>query len=164
MRKNLFFIIALPFILAACSKSSSNRCGFTPITAVASAAEIANLKIYLDTNALPYTQHQSGIFYQVITPGSGVIAVPCSDVSVKYVGRLTNGAGFDSSYNLYPNGITFTLGRLIAGWQVGIPLIQKGGSIILYIPPSLGYGSTGSGTTIPPNSNLVFKIDLLNVQ
>lgn len=159
MRKKFFFILALPFLLAACNKSE--KCPYTNTTAVAGSAEVANLKAWLDANSLTYTPHPSGIFYKIVTPGSGASPAVCSDVTVKYSGRVnTSTAPFDQN----TTGVTFTLGQLIAGWQIGIPLIQKGGSIILYIPPSLGYGSTGSGASIPPNSNLVFTIDLLNVQ
>ena len=162
MRKKLFFMLALPLVLAACNKSSPiGNCEFTTTTAVASAAEIANLKAYLDANSLPATQHASGIFYKINTQGSGITPVVCSDVTVKYSGRLTTSS---TPFDQNTTGVTFTLGQLIAGWQIGIPLIQKGGSVILYIPPSLGYGSAGAGASIPPNSYLVFNIDLLNVQ
>lgn len=163
MRTRLFFMLAFSFlVLAACNKSSnSGNCNFTPTNAVAPAAEIAVLKAALDAS---YTQHPSGIFYKITTPGAGITAEVCSDVTVKYLGSLINGTPFDSSYQRSPNGATFTLGQLILGWQIGIPLIKKGGSIILYIPPSLGYGASGGGAAIPPNSNLVFTIDLVNVQ
>jgi FKBP-type peptidyl-prolyl cis-trans isomerase FkpA len=165
MRKTLFFILALPFlVLTACNKSSSGKCNYSPTTATASAAEIATLKAYLDSKSLPYTQHPSGVFYTISTQGAGVVPSVCSDVTVKYVGSLTNGNVFDNSNTTSPGGVTFTLGQLISGWQIGIPLIQKGGSIILYIPPSLGYGSAGAGGSIPPNSYLVFTIELVNVQ
>lgn len=159
MLKKFLFVLAFPFVFAACNKSE--KCPYTTTTAVAPAAEVTNLKAWLDANALPYTQHPSGFFYKVNMPGAGTTASVCSDVTVKYSGRVnTSTAPFDQN----TAGITFTLGQLITGWQIGIPLIQKGGSIILYIPPSLGYGATGSGAAIPPNSNLVFTIDLLNVQ
>lgn len=162
MRKKLLFMLAFPFLLASCNKTSTgDKCGFTTSTAVAGSAEIANLKAWLDANSLTYTQHPSGIFYKITTPGSGATPVVCSDVTVKYSGRLTTS---NTPFDQNTTGVTFTLGQLIAGWQIGIPLIQKGGSIILYIPPSLGYGSAGAGASIPPNSNLVFTIDLLNVQ
>lgn len=162
MRKRLFSIMAFAVILlAACKKS--DKCGYTTTTAVASSAEISNLKSWLDANSLPYTQHSSGVFYKVNAQGSGATPGVCSGVTVKYVGRLQNGTGFDSSYKNYPSGITFTLGELIPGWQIGIPLVQKGGSIILYVPPSLGYGSRANGA-IPANSVLVFNIDLVDVQ
>jgi FKBP-type peptidyl-prolyl cis-trans isomerase FkpA len=162
MRTYLIVIVAAAIAMVSCSKSE--QCPYSPPTSVASAAEVANLKLWLDTNSLPYQEHPSGIFYQVISPGSGATANVCSNVTVKYLGRLTTGAPFDSSYKKYPNGITFALGQLIAGWQHGIPLVKVGGSIILYIPPSLGYGSSGNGPLVPPNSNLVFNIDLVDVQ
>lgn len=158
MRTRLIFMLAFSFlVLAGCTKSSnSGKCNFTTTTAVAPDAEIAALRASLDAS---YTQHPSGIFYKIVTQGAGAIPVVCSDVTVKYIGRVTTATiPFDE------NTATFTLGQLIAGWQIGIPLIQKGGSIILYIPPSLGYGSRGAGPSIPPNSYLVFTIDLVNVQ
>lgn len=155
-------MLALPLLLMACNKSSSSdKCGYSTTTAVAGSAEIANLKAWLDANSLTYTQHPSGIFYKIVTQGAGVTPVVCSDVTVKYSGRTTAST---TPFDQNTTGVTFTLGQLISGWQIGIPLIQKGGSVILYIPPSLGYGSAGSGAAIPPNSNLVFNIELLNVQ
>ena len=167
MRNKLFLMLALPLVFAACHKSK--ECPYTTTKATADPAEVAKLKTYLDSSSIPYKQHPSGIFYHVTTPGSGATPGVCSNVTVKYAGRLTNGAGFDSSYKRAPDGTTFTLGELVAGWQIGIPLIQKGGSITLYIPPSLGYGPNASrdengNIIIPGNSNLVFNIELLNVQ
>jgi FKBP-type peptidyl-prolyl cis-trans isomerase FkpA len=162
MRNKFFFMLALPFLLAACNKSnSSGDCSYKPTTAVASAAEIATMKTWLDANSLTYTQHPSGLFYRIVTPGSGTVPGVCSDVTVKYIGKTTTST---TPFDQNTTGVTFTLGQLIAGWQIGIPLIQKGGSIILYIPPTLGYGSAGAGASIPPNSYLVFTIDLVNVQ
>jgi FKBP-type peptidyl-prolyl cis-trans isomerase FkpA len=162
MRKILFFMLVLATVLTACNKTE--KCPYTPSTAVAGSAEIATLRSWLDANSLPYTEHSSGIFYKVINPGAGATPGVCSNVTVKYIGRLSTGAAFDSSYARYPDGITFALGELIPGWQLGIPLVKKGGSIILYIPPSLGYGSAGSPPQVPPNSNLVFNIELVDVQ
>ena len=72
---------------------------------------------------------------------------------------MENGSVFDQNQA----GVTFTLSQLILGWQKGIPLIKKGGSIKLYLPPSLGYGCNAVGA-IPPGSNLIFSIDLIDVQ
>lgn len=159
MRTKLLLMLALLSVFAACNKSE--KCPYTTSSAVAPATEVANLKAYLDANSLPYTQHSSGIFYQVVTPGTGATASVCSEVTVKYSGRISSSA---TPFDQNSTGVTFTLGQLITGWQIGIPLIKPGGSVILYIPPSLGYGSAGSGAAIPPNSNLVFNIDLVNVQ
>ena len=163
MYKKLFFIIAVPFVMLSCNKKTSSDCGYTKPSSVASAAEVANLKAYLDANSLPYTPHPGGFFYNIVSPGSGATPGVCSGVTVKYLGQLTNGTGFDSSYKRDPAGTSFTLGGLIEGWKYGIPLIKNGGSIKLYIPPSLGYGSSANGA-IPANSNLIFTIELVNVQ
>ena len=169
MRNTFFLLLAIILVFAACSKTEHNTCPYVPNTQVAPAAEIANLKAWLDASSIPYTQHSSGIFYIINTQGSGATPTVCSNVTVKYKGSLTSGAGFDSSYVRDPSGTSFTLGQLIAGWQIGIPLVQQGGSIILYVPPSLGYGTQvirdqNGGILIPANSNLVFKIELVGVQ
>ncbi len=160
MFKKLLFIVPLVILfMAGCKKSSSNGCQFTESTLVAPAAEIANLQTYITANHPAAIQHSSGIFYEIVTPGTGATASICSSVGVRYAGYLTNGSKFDESTTT----ITFPLGQLIVGWQKGIPLIKSGGSINLYIPPSLGYGNRAVGT-IPANSNLVFVIQLDAVQ
>ena len=162
MQKLFSLMLALTLLLSACNKSSTpEKCTYTAPTAVASAAEIANLKAWLDANSLTYTQHSSGIFYQILNPGSGITPVVCSNVTVKYIGRLTTSS---TPFDQNTSGVAFALGQLITGWQIGIPLVQKGGTVILYIPPSLGYGASGAGSSIPPNSNLVFSIELMDVQ
>ena len=169
MLKTFLCALSLSLVFVACNKSSDNKCPYTPTTKTAPAAEVTNLKAVLDAASITYTQHSSGIFYTVNAQGSGATPNVCSYLTVKYAGHLTNGAGFDSSYVRDPGGSSFTLGDLIAGWQIGIPLIQNGGSITLYIPPSLGYGAVDSkdrngNIVIPANSNLVFNIELVNVQ
>jgi FKBP-type peptidyl-prolyl cis-trans isomerase FkpA len=163
MYRKFLFIVALPMVIISCSKSDKS-CGLTLSTATAPASEVAAVQTYLTNNSITADQHPNGLFYKIHQAGSGEVPGACSVVTVKYKGSLTNGSGFDSSYKSNPNGVPFTLGdRLISGWQLGVPLIKKGGSITLYIPPSLGYGATGSGP-IPPNAILVFNIDLVDVQ
>jgi FKBP-type peptidyl-prolyl cis-trans isomerase FkpA len=85
----------------------------------------------------------------------------CSQILISYKGTLKNGTVFDQQ-----NNVIFVLGSLIEGWKKGIPLLKKGGSIKLYIPPSLGYGGTdvrdnNSGqVVIPANSMLIFDVTL----
>lgn len=164
MHQRILLFLTVPiFLLAACAKNTSNySCPYKAPTTVAGAGEVATLKAYLDTNHLPYTQHPSGIFYNITAAGTGTTSPEvCSAVLVKYSGRLlTTTTPFDHN----EAGVAFTLGQLITGWQYGIPLLKKGGSITLYIPPSLGYGVAGSGSTIPPNSNLIFTIELVDFQ
>lgn len=80
-----------------------------------------------------------------------------ANVRVNYKGLLTNGNEFDAN-----NNITFNLQGVIAGWTEGIPELGRGGSGTLFIPSELGYGSRGSGNTIPPNADLIFEVDLLD--
>ncbi|MEO6720273.1 MAG: FKBP-type peptidyl-prolyl cis-trans isomerase [Ferruginibacter sp.] len=163
MYRKFLFIVALPMAIISCSKSDKS-CGLTLSTDTAPASEVADVQAYLTSKSITADQHPSGLFYKIHQPGSGDVPGACSVVTVKYKGSLSNGTGFDSSYKTSPNGYPFTLGdRLIAGWQLGVPLIKKGGSITLYIPPSLGYKAAGSGP-IPPNSILIFNIDLVDVQ
>jgi FKBP-type peptidyl-prolyl cis-trans isomerase FkpA len=159
MYKKLFFIIVLPLVMAACNKkSTTDNCNST---GVPDAAEIATLQSYITTNSITATQDPGGFFYTIVTPGSGVTPTLSSNVTVRYTGKLLNGTVFDS--NTSAAGISFVLSQLIRGWQLGIPLIKKGGSINLYLPPSLAYGCYASGP-IPGNSSLIFNIELVDVQ
>jgi peptidylprolyl isomerase len=95
--------------------------------------------------------------------GTGPAATPTSTVSVQYVGVLyKTGKQFDASWNDGSGApLQFSLaGSVIKGWTQGIPGMRVGGRRELIIPPSLAYGKKGSGSKIPPNSTLVFVIDL----
>jgi peptidylprolyl isomerase len=107
----------------------------------------------------------SGLKYQDIAVGSGKEAQPQNQVTVNYTGWLENGTKFDSSFD-HGQPFTFTLGagNVIPGWDEGVQGMKEGGKRRLIIPPDLGYGSTGSPPTIPPNSTLIFDVDLLKVQ
>ncbi|MGB4844228.1 MAG: FKBP-type peptidyl-prolyl cis-trans isomerase, partial [Ferruginibacter sp.] len=97
--------------------------------------------------------------YNIVNPGAGATPTLSSTVTVKYTGSLQNGTVFDQN----TTGATFALSQLILGWQRGLPLIQKGGSIILYLPPTLAYGCNNV-PGIPPGSNTIFSIELIQVQ
>ena len=96
--------------------------------------------------------------------GTGAEAVVGKSVTVNYSGTLTNGTKFDSSYDRN-EPFTFNLGagEVIAGWDQGVAGMKIGGKRKLTIPPSLGYGAADMGT-IPPNSTLVFEVELLKVE
>lgn len=159
--KKIVFTVLAAIMFMACSKSgtTTKTCPYTESTVVASASEVSYIQNYLSTNGITTaTQHSSGFFYEITATGSGNTPVLCSYCTLKYTGRFFNGTIFDQ--NLF--GTTLTLGDLIIGWQKGLPLIKPNGTIRLYVPPSLGYGSAGSGT-IPPNSYLIFDIQLTGV-
>lgn len=107
---------------------------------------------------------------QDVKVGTGTEATPGSQVSVLYVGKLSDGTVFDSSAAHGNTPLTFTLGAqgLIAGFQIGINGMKVGGERLLAIPASLGYGtqdvkdSTGK-VIIPANSTLVFDVQLVSV-
>ena len=96
--------------------------------------------------------------------GTGAEAKKGQKVSVHYTGWLTNGSKFDSSKDRNsPFGFTLGAGMVIQGWDQGVQGMKVGGKRKLLIPPSLGYGSRGFPGAIPPNSTLVFEVELLKV-
>ena len=96
--------------------------------------------------------------------GTGTEATAGKKVTVHYVGTLTNGSKFDSSRDRN-EGFTFKLGsgQVIQGWDKGVAGMKVGGVRKLTIPPELGYGARGYPPVIPPNSTLVFEVELLSV-
>ncbi len=95
--------------------------------------------------------------------GTGATAVAGDTITVNYVGTLTSGQKFDSSYD---RGTPFTFrlgaGAVIAGWDQGIPGMRVGGKRRLTIPPNLGYGNQQVGP-IPANSTLLFEVELVSI-
>lgn len=96
--------------------------------------------------------------------GTGAEAVAGKGVTVHYVGTLTDGSKFDSSRDR-GEGFSFSLGAgmVIQGWDKGVAGMKVGGLRKLTIPPELGYGPRGFPPVIPPNSTLVFEVELLSV-
>lgn len=148
---SIVFSVVMALAVAGCSKKDKDG-GCTP------AAELdAQMQAYITANSITATKDPSGMYYQIIVPGSGATPTINSTVSVTYAGKFTNNTAFDSGT------ASFLLSRVIEGWQIGIPLIKKGGKIKLIIPPYLAYGCSDY-MTIPGNSILVFDVDLLDVQ
>jgi len=105
----------------------------------------------------------SGLKIHDVRIGDGASPKPGQSVRVNYIGWLENGKEFENSYKA-GKPATFKIGRLIPGWDEGLSTMKVGGERMLYIPSNLAYGPTGSPPNIPPNSNLKFKIELLDVK
>ncbi len=97
------------------------------------------------------------------TIGTGATAAAGDMVTVNYTGKLQDGTVFDTSIGKTPFQFTLGVGQVIPGWDEGLQGMKVGGKRLLIIPPSLGYGAQAAGP-IPPNSTLIFEVDLLGVQ
>jgi len=99
-----------------------------------------------------------------LKPGTGAVAKDGDRVSVHYVGTLTDGKKFDSSRDRN-QPFTFNLGKgqVIKGWDQGVAGMKVGETRKLTIPPSMAYGAGGRPPIIPPNSTLVFEVELIAI-
>tara|TARA_B100001093_G_scaffold519149_1_gene606775 strand:- start:15228 stop:16160 length:933 start_codon:yes stop_codon:yes gene_type:complete len=110
-----------------------------------------------------FEQTPSGLYYKILDEGSGENPTRGSQVSVHYEGQLINGQVFDSSFKRNdPIAFTLGVGQVIAGWDEGIALLNKGAKARLVIPSELGYGTSGAGGVIPPNATLIFDVQLVD--
>ncbi len=125
---------------------------------------LAEGKVFLEENkkkegikTLP-----SGLQYKVLAEGAGRTPKASDQVTVNYKGSLINGSEFDSSYKR-GKPATFQVDKVIRGWTEALQLMKEGSKWQLFIPPQLGYGERGSGS-IPPNSTLIFEVELISVK
>ena len=115
-----------------------------------------------------YVETATGLKYVIVTEGTGKSPSATDNVTVHYVGTLTDGTQFDSSVDR-GEPATFPLNRVIAGWTEGLQLMKEGGVAVFYLPSDIAYGEQGSYNpytgqyTIPPSSPLLFWVQLINV-
>lgn len=105
---------------------------------------------------------ETGLQYQVLAAGAGETPRASDLVLVHYEGRLADGTVFDSSYRR-GEPAAFEVSAVIPGWVEGLQLMRPGAKYQFTIPPELGYGAAGAGADIPPNSVLVFDVELLAI-
>jgi FKBP-type peptidyl-prolyl cis-trans isomerase len=103
----------------------------------------------------------SGLVYEDLQVGTGAVAKAGDSVTVNYTGWLQDGTKFDSSIDRGQPS-SFSLNGVIPGWSEGVQGMAVGGTRLLVIPPSLGYGSQANGS-IPANSTLVFEVQLVSI-
>jgi len=123
-------------------------------------SERTTMSAFATANGLTVTEHSSGLQYQIISAGAGQTPTLSSNVTARYTGKLMDGTVFEA---VTGTPVPFSLGQVIPGWQIALPLIQEGGLIRIIIPSSLAYGCTGS-RDIPGDAVLYFEIQLVDVQ
>lgn len=107
---------------------------------------------------------ESGLKYKVLKKGEGTVSPKATDtVNVHYHGTLLNGKVFDSSVQR-GQPISFPLNQVIPGWTEGLQLMKVGDKFKFEIPPQLAYGENSPSPMIPPNSTLVFEVELLGIK
>ena len=104
----------------------------------------------------------SGLKYIVLQQGPGNKPVATSNVKVHYTGMFLDGKVFDSSVQR-GEPIDFGLNQVIKGWTEGVQLMQEGSKYKFYIPSQLAYGERGAGGVIPPNTDLIFEVELIKI-
>lgn len=147
MRKFLLLLL-LPVFFIGCKKTDQAAIDQQIIQQYITSHQI--------TNAIA---EPNGLYYIPTVVGTGPYPTINSTVRVNYKGYFTSGSIFDQS----TAPITFPLNGVIAGWRQGMPLMQAGGKATLLIPSALGYGSQGTNG-VPPNSVLIFDVDLISFQ
>ncbi|EHQ28105.1 FKBP-type peptidyl-prolyl cis-trans isomerase [Mucilaginibacter paludis] len=154
MKKYIIALLILVSGLSACKKSAT----FDP--AKQAIEDDATIQAYLKANpSITATKDASGLYYQIITPGTGNNPTGSSTVTVNYTGKLLDGTTFDTTTG--KKSLTISLKSVIQGWTIGVPLIKTGGRILLIIPSGLAYGNSSAGS-IPANTVLTFTIDLIS--
>ena len=109
-----------------------------------------------------YVTTKSGLKYIDIKVGTGPSPKVTDYVTVNYVGTLTNGTVFDASAK-HGGPIGFPLNRVIKGWTEGVSTMKLGGKRKLICPPDLAYGANPPTPDIPPNSTLIFEVELIKI-
>ena len=191
MRKAPFFWLIATILLASCSDQTEEPvtgAGSDPVEtqvavaevgAAAAAMEAGHLaegqaarkarllegQAYMHINAEKpnVNQLESGLQFEILEQGDGKSPGPGSNVVTHYHGTFINGDVFDSSLER-GKPAQFPVNRVIKGWTEALQLMKEGDVWRLVIPPQLGYGERGAGETIPPDTVLVFEVELIEVK
>jgi FKBP-type peptidyl-prolyl cis-trans isomerase len=162
MKKYILILSVLALGFASCSKNESDP---TPVVDPTVQAKIDDEAIQAYLTAHPTVNATkdptSGLYYQIITEGTGDYLTENSIITVDYVGTTLKDIQFGAENNI-TTGIG-TKNNIITGWKIGLLKAKKGTKILLILPSALAYGPFGSGP-IPPNTVIQFTITVKNVQ
>ena len=118
----------------------------------------------IDAISEGFKQTESGLRYNIHEKGNGNKAVSGKNIKVHYKGQLIDGTVFDSSFKRNePIEFTLGIGQVIKGWDEGLLLLSVGDKARFVIPSNLAYGESGAGGVIPPNANLIFDVELIEM-
>lgn len=157
--KHLLLLVCIAGCFAACSKDNEIVDNFDYEGQYKTDTTL--IRKFITDNKIPAIKDKSGVFYQIIAPGTRTDTVKYTldtQISGSYEGRLLNATVFDKG-----NLASIAMRRFIAGWQIGIPYIQKGGTVRLLIPSYYAYANQATGS-IPANSVLDFTVTLTDVR
>lgn len=158
MRFLSFSLLLVAIFAIACKKQGADV-KTAPIVSAPAAAP-AKHEPYAIKDSSQIIDLGEGLKLYFVEKGNGAKPQANSTIYINYHGYLTDGKVFDSSFDR-GQAVDFNLNGLIQGWQRGLAQVPTGSKVVLIVPPALGYGPQGSGT-IPPNSTLIFDIDLIN--
>ncbi len=157
-------------VLKAFKSQDEAKADFEAENKKAGDAATKELEDYLAKNNIKATKTAMGTYVEVMNPGTGPKIDSGSYVTVKYTGTSLDGKKFDSNVDTafhHTDPLSFSVdaqpAQVIQGWEDGFKMFSKGGKGKLYIPSFLGYGAQGNGD-IKPNANLIFDVEVLDVQ
>jgi len=177
MKKIMFLMVigVVSTLITSCDDDCENQRGECPDEQLAE--DVAVIENYLEENNLTAQRNNAyDLFYIIEEEGNGIKPENGQLVQVNYVGRFLDGEVFDTSIEsvakeagLYSETreykpFEFTLGdrQVILGWDIGIKLLDEGSKATLILPSYLGYGFRGN-PSIPPNTVLLFEVELVNI-
>lgn len=154
MKKYFLLFSLFIFAFSSCRKVVDTTVTTFDANAQAVTDEAA-IQTYLKANpSVNVTKDPSGLYYQILAPGTGTHPVTTSNITVNYTAVGLDATAYEKNPSIY-----FTLSSRIAAWQVGIPKLGTGGTILMIVPSALGFGNANSNS-IPANTVIIYTVTL----
>tara|TARA_B100001027_G_scaffold203555_1_gene165085 strand:+ start:263 stop:742 length:480 start_codon:yes stop_codon:yes gene_type:complete len=159
MNRLIFFSLILTIISCSQDNIEFNRTKQEQLE-----LDIRRIEGYISENNLDgFLSTENGLYYKLLGDGNSIFPIFGDTLSVEYIGTFLDGSEFDRSNTDQPFEFVLGMGQVIEGWELGLTKIDEGGSGILIIPSGMGYGQSSNGS-IPENSVLIFRIDLVDIR